>query len=325
MSGFYVFYRLWPGFTGAFPVEQFNDFPDDQIESELRKAADDRGPSDEAIMETHRARSRAQLDGVLDSGRRRSSLPMPPITGQQLEEWLRQRRKEDADARARVGEKTLLLIRKLQSLRWLRAPVLWDWGFRKRIVIVSVDDEADAKLLVEALNTKYKDDPRRPRFGYFKTASVPPAERLLYDQAVDQRLTEALDTASATPQAGYRRTVIDLTPQAGYTRTAIDLLRRIQAQHTGDGAKEGDETASLPGSQGENTLPLLNEVAIQGGEQPKRPGRGRPIDTSPQADAKITEAWETGRYQTYDQLAREKGITKRDVKLSIDRHRKRQR
>lgn len=57
--------------------------------------------------------------------------------------------------------------------------------------------------------------------------------------------------------------------------------------------------------------------------KPKR--RGRPADTDAQADAKLAEAWDTGHYQTYDQLGQEKGMSGRDVELAIDRHRKRRR
>ena len=52
-----------------------------------------------------------------------------------------------------------------------------------------------------------------------------------------------------------------------------------------------------------------------------KPGRKR--DTDPKADKKIAEAWQTGRYKTHAELGKELGKSERDVKLALDRHRKR--
>jgi len=51
--------------------------------------------------------------------------------------------------------------------------------------------------------------------------------------------------------------------------------------------------------------------------------RGRPVDTDLKADERIMEAWSTGGYNTCEQLAKALGKKKRDVKLALDRHRKR--
>jgi hypothetical protein len=59
------------------------------------------------------------------------------------------------------------------------------------------------------------------------------------------------------------------------------------------------------------------------GERPKRP-RGRKHDTDPKADKRIFDAWQSGSHQTYAELAGTLGMREREVKLAIDRHRKRQ-
>jgi hypothetical protein len=53
--------------------------------------------------------------------------------------------------------------------------------------------------------------------------------------------------------------------------------------------------------------------------------RGRPRDTDQEEDRRILNAWDTGRHPTYAALARELHLTERDVKLAIDRQKKRQR
>jgi len=58
-------------------------------------------------------------------------------------------------------------------------------------------------------------------------------------------------------------------------------------------------------------------------DKPKRRKPGRPTDTDPKADKRIFDAWNTGQYKTYEDLARKLGLKKRDVKLVIDRHRRR--
>lgn len=59
----------------------------------------------------------------------------------------------------------------------------------------------------------------------------------------------------------------------------------------------------------------------------KPSNRGRRVDSDPKDDERISNAWNTGNYRTYDELARALDATGeikgRDVKLAIDRHRKR--
>ena len=51
--------------------------------------------------------------------------------------------------------------------------------------------------------------------------------------------------------------------------------------------------------------------------------RGRQPDTDVNQDKRIFNAWDTGSYSTYEQLANEMKITERDVRLAIDRERHR--
>lgn len=51
--------------------------------------------------------------------------------------------------------------------------------------------------------------------------------------------------------------------------------------------------------------------------------RGRKLETDPKEDKRVFEAWQTGRYRKYEDLARELRMTKDQVHNAIDRHRKR--
>jgi hypothetical protein len=50
---------------------------------------------------------------------------------------------------------------------------------------------------------------------------------------------------------------------------------------------------------------------------------GRPADTDPVADRRIAEAWRTRRHESHQALGDAIGITKREVQMALDRHRKR--
>jgi hypothetical protein len=56
-------------------------------------------------------------------------------------------------------------------------------------------------------------------------------------------------------------------------------------------------------------------------ESKARPGR--PADTDPKKDEKIYDAWKSGHYKTYEDLARDLGKTKYQIETAVDRHRKR--
>jgi len=53
------------------------------------------------------------------------------------------------------------------------------------------------------------------------------------------------------------------------------------------------------------------------------PSTGRPQDTDQAADKRIAEAWGTGEYKNLEELANALDKRKRDVRLALDRHRKR--
>jgi hypothetical protein len=84
-----------------------------------------------------------------------------------------------------------------------------------------------------------------------------------------------------------------------------------------------DQVADLFHDRGVPPPDSLFPASSQRGAK-KRPG-GRPSDTSAKEDRRIAEAWETGRYASYEALAQALGKTKREVSLAIDRvrHRKR--
>jgi hypothetical protein len=67
---------------------------------------------------------------------------------------------------------------------------------------------------------------------------------------------------------------------------------------------------------------LVMQRALQPGKASRKGHPGRKPDTDPKADKRIVDAWKTGRYKTYEQLAKALGgMTKKQVKRAIDRHR----
>jgi hypothetical protein len=58
------------------------------------------------------------------------------------------------------------------------------------------------------------------------------------------------------------------------------------------------------------------------GSRPKR-RRGRKTDTDPTADRRVADAWQTGSYKDYEECGQALGMSGREVKLAIDRDRKR--
>jgi hypothetical protein len=60
------------------------------------------------------------------------------------------------------------------------------------------------------------------------------------------------------------------------------------------------------------------------GSKPEgKKGPGRPSNTDFKRDKQLWEAMKSGRY-TYEELARDRGLTKKEVELAVDRHRKRE-
>jgi hypothetical protein len=56
---------------------------------------------------------------------------------------------------------------------------------------------------------------------------------------------------------------------------------------------------------------------------PKKRGRPSPSEKEKAEDRRIVEAWETGHYRTYRELARELNSKPRLIEMAIDRHRSR--
>jgi hypothetical protein len=112
------------------------------------------------------------------------------------------------------------------------------------------------------------------------------------------------------------------------------LIEWLEAEHgkTWDATSSGKpEDHSLTTGLGQ-ILDWLAEAArppkgagIGGRPHPKgKRGRGRKPDTSPKADKRVADAWATGQYKTYEGCGIALGMTKKQVKDAIDRHRKRQ-
>jgi hypothetical protein len=63
--------------------------------------------------------------------------------------------------------------------------------------------------------------------------------------------------------------------------------------------------------------------AAQRGARRKPARRGRPRDTNVEADQRVYDRWQSGCYQSYQDLARELSQPRKQVAAAVDRHRKR--
>lgn len=105
-----------------------------------------------------------------------------------------------------------------------------------------------------------------------------------------------------------------------------DLAERLK---TAIGEKWPASKSSAPSAATDETK--QNSAGITTGdakENGKTQRRGRPADTDPKADQRIYDAWQTGRYKDYSELAAtlstsDTPMTRRGVEAAIDRHRKR--
>ncbi|MBP7746437.1 MAG: hypothetical protein KA383_09905 [Phycisphaerae bacterium] len=103
-----------------------------------------------------------------------------------------------------------------------------------------------------------------------------------------------------------------------HTELLIDGKRRARFSATG-GRLYGPWLTLTP--RGWDLLAELDTLT-QANRQ-RRKG-GRPTDTDPRADAQLAAAWESGHYSSHEELAKAKGETVRQVKLALERNRKRQ-
>ncbi len=94
-------------------------------------------------------------------------------------------------------------------------------------------------------------------------------------------------------------------------------FNRNQRERTADG-DETSSTAQPSGAARPDPSAGTSPVTTQ-----KRGRRGRKPHPGFEADRRIAEAWASGRYKTYAELDRERGLTNGETKRALDRHRHR--
>jgi hypothetical protein len=87
---------------------------------------------------------------------------------------------------------------------------------------------------------------------------------------------------------------------------------------------ETDASKGTPQAEwaGDGSEPTKGERA-EGTGRRGRKRRGRPSGTDRQKDQSVRDAWQTGRYKKHAELARELRMSEREVRLALDRVRKR--
>ncbi len=98
-------------------------------------------------------------------------------------------------------------------------------------------------------------------------------------------------------------------------------INDLKAEARIDGYLMADTARCVAGWIREGAEPERGKNEGEG--PPAKKKRGRPQDTSQKADKRIHDAWKTGRYHSYEDLAREMRLSKHEVQTAIDRQRKR--
>jgi hypothetical protein len=135
---------------------------------------------------------------------------------------------------------------------------------------------------------------------------------------------EALLTFSRRPGHTVREVVeVDSADPAEFVW--LEYLFRFDASHRKHFRPVGDR--HLLHCVWELTVEALSDPNFlshqPGPENRARKKRGgRPVDTDKRLQKRIVEAWDTGRYKRYADLARELGLDEKTVELAIDRDRK---
>ncbi len=250
---YYIFVRFFPQFTSSFPIDQFKDLPEDEIETALRAAVEAQGPSDAAMTE--------QMNSARNEALKRS--PGCPVPSRHPPLPVTPAMRNYAQIRDALipptNEAALeqLLINKLAWMKWITRPCLWNWDFGKQHVLVTVATaEMAGKVLAEL--SKTFGTPKRLRrygitgvlaFGIVEEASLSAGDQVAWNR--DLRKREA-----TFDDSNDRSTLMQMC------RETVELVGRLSPQH--DARQPTEDTPPIldrdDERQGQSSTPTPNEV-----------------------------------------------------------------
>jgi hypothetical protein len=152
----------------------------------------------------------------------------------------------------------------------------------------------------------------------------------------ESQLSPIIDKLAAIKEwPEMRRRACALFGEGGFKGETWDrLIEWLEAEHGKKwaAAMAGNQEGHTLATELSQVLGWLAEAARPpkgagiGGRphQKGKRGRGRKPDTNPTADKRVADAWATGQYKTYERCGIALGMTKKQVKDALDRHRKRQ-
>jgi hypothetical protein len=106
----------------------------------------------------------------------------------------------------------------------------------------------------------------------------------------------------------------DATPLSVIEEFLEELLREQQARSCGDDAPRRGTVDDKAGRTNRRRSGAEGRRGSQG---------GRPRDTDEKADERVSDAWRSGHYKTYEELGNVMNKSKEEIERAIDRHRKR--
>ncbi len=308
MARYFLFYRLWIGYTFSFPVADFDTIADNAIEAERDRIAKVWAAANAGELEAFRERMRVEKERTDRLNRYRSS-----SSGHSLSRPRSSRRLTEAVATTGPS-----LTEEVELAR--------GWRFPSRGGLIRLIPSPDAPKF-----------PTGPRRVYFASVEVDP-------QSVMDQLVTALNARFCAPVANAQATIFNMRSviRLGFD-AAEDLApeRRLEIQlGIEDWRKNPVATIlGIPIAQIRDDLeravqliaPASGREAISSTSMVQAPKHARSGKRTgrPRAETTVTEkailaAWDTNRYDEYGKCAQELGCTAREVELVVDRRRKRQ-
>jgi len=319
MAGYYVFFRCWPGFTEAFPFDRFNALPDDKVADALNSFAQEqlRLPEvRERVKKEARRRRRRFIEAIKAQSRRRTG---GPALGGAAHGITQQKLVQTRWGAVRHSERRTdpLVCRLGAYLGWWRRdrriigedvgfPAVWFWTSDSQEFVTQLVAELDRlrNLDYDAHELEYYTN---PRFGWIATDGLEPGKC-----ASIQRCINSIQNGRE-PDLRMRKLATEIGSRV------VKVAQELSAAWPGE--REGGTDATPPAAQTEQGEGDGGAETPAASDAPKP--RGRKPDTNAKEDKRIADAWATGRYKRFQELADQLSKPKLAVKQAIDRNRHR--
>lgn len=323
MANYFLFFRLWPGFSESFPHDRFNAIADDE---DLSRALDSY-----AREEIGRPEVRRQIKQVAKTRRRnllaairKQSASRTMVGSRTVGIRKRVTKRDWYWPRIRQAKHRDPLVCRLGAyLGWWRQVADYPLPFGPRVWFCRVSSRELAEALVSLFNGRTDLDydgneveyHLRPRFGF-----VEDADTAL--QMVAQRCIDAIRDGEAPDVRGSKAALAMGQKAMGIANKTLGVtspptpVQEVSEPPAPD--QPIGKTDEGQGNAGADTAP-----GEPNDDKSAKRKRGRPPDTDPKEDKRIYEAWKTGQHKTKPDCDCALGLPAGTTYTACERHRKR--